>query len=129
MKNRTGQILLIAFVLTLAAYLVMFAACFSQFPISASPLLQFLILYFHAIPMLLIQLLLFRLSKPWRWKLLPFLPMLVVGLAFLRIAEWHILGWILVLWWCAAPAAGCVLAWAAYGLCRLYQKGDIRNAH
>lgn len=129
MKNRTGQILLIAFVLTLAAYLVMFAAFFSQFPISASPLLQFLILYFHAIPMLLIQLLLFRLSKPWRWKLLPFLPMLVVGLAFLRIAEWHILGWILVLWWCAAPAAGCVLAWAAYVLCRLYQKGDIRNAH
>ena len=129
MKNRTGQILLIAFVLTLAAYLVMFAAFFSQFPISASPLLQFLILYFHVIPMLLIQLLLFRLSKPWWWKLLPFLPMLVVGLAFLRIAEWHILGWILVLWWCAAPAAGCVLAWAAYGLCRLYQKGDIRNAH
>ena len=41
MKNRTDQILLIAFVLTLAAYLVMFAACFSQFPISASPLLQF----------------------------------------------------------------------------------------
>lgn len=129
MKNRTGQILLIAFVLTLAAYLVMFAAFFSQFPISASPLLQFLILYFHAIPMLLIQLLLFRLSKPWWWKLLPFLPMFVVGLAFLRIAEWHILGWILVLWWCAAPAAGYVLAWAAYGLCRLYQKGDIRNAH
>ena len=51
MKDRTDQFLLIAFVLTLAAYLVMFAAFFSQFPISASPLLQFLILYFHAIPM------------------------------------------------------------------------------
>lgn len=118
MKDRTDQILLIAFVLTLAAYLVMFVDCFSRFPINASPLLQFLILHFHAIPMFLIQLLLFRLSKPWWRKLLPFLPMLVVGLAFLRIAEWHILGWILVLWWCAAPVIGCVLAWAAYGLGR-----------
>ena len=82
MKDRTDQILLIAFVLTLAAYLVMFVDCFSRFPIDASPLLQFLILHFHAIPMFLIQLLLFRLSKPRWWKLLPFLPMLVVGLAF-----------------------------------------------
>ena len=124
MKNRTNQILLIAFVLTLAAYLVMFADCFSRFPIDASPLLQFLILHFHAIPMFLIQLLLFRLSKPWWWKLLPFLPMLVVGLVFLRIAEWHILGWILVLWWCTAPAVGCALTWAAYGLYRVCQRRD-----
>ena len=127
MKNRTDKILLAAFVLTLAAYLVMFADCFSQFPISASPLLQFLILHFHAIPMFLIQLLLFRLSKPWWWKLVPFLPMLMVGLAFLRIAEWYILAWILVLWWCAAPAVGCALAWAVYGLHRLYKRGDIRG--
>ena len=128
MKDRTNQILLIAFVLTLAAYLVMFVDCFSRFPIDASPLLQFLILHFHAIPMFLIQLLLFRLSKPWWRKLLPFLPMLVVGLAFLRISEWHILGWILVLWWCAAPIAGCTLAWAVYGFGRLYRKGDIHDA-
>ena len=124
MKNRTGQILLIAFVLTLAAYLVMFVDCFSRFPIDASPLLQFLILHFHAIPMFLIQLLLFRLSKPWWWKLLPFLPMFVVGLAFLRIAEWHILGWSLVLWWCAAPIIGCTLAWAAH---KFYKRGDTRG--
>ena len=112
MKDRTNQILLIAYVLTLAAYLVMFVDCFSRFPIDASPLLQFLILHFHAIPMFLIQLLLFR------------LPMLVVGLAFLRIAEWHILGWILVLWWWAAPVIGCTLAWAAH---KFYKRGDTRG--
>ena len=114
MKTRTDKILLIAFVLTLGAYLVMFADCFSQFPINASPLLQFLILYFHSIPMFLIQLLLFRLSRPWWWKLVPFLPMLIVGLAFLRIAEWYILAWILVLWWYASPAVGCILAWIVW---------------
>ena len=114
MKNRTNQVLLAAFLLTLAAYLVMFADCFSQFPINASPLLQFLILYFHSIPMFLIQLLLFRLSRPWWWKLVPFLPMLIVGLAFLRIAEWYILAWILVLWWYASPAVGCILAWIVW---------------
>ena len=56
--------------------------------------------------------------------LFPFLPMLVVGLAFLRIAEWHILGWILVLWWCAAPVIGCTLAWAAH---KFYKRGDARG--
>ena len=48
----------------------------------------------------------------------------VVGLAFLRIAEWHILGWILVLWWCAAPVIGCTLAWAAH---KFYKRGDTRG--
>lgn len=124
MKNRTDKILLIAFVLTLAVYVVIFAACFSELPINPSPLHQVLVLYFHFIPMFLIQLLLCRMSKPWWWKLIPFLPILAAGLVFMSFAEWYILGWILVLWWCAAPVLGCASAWAVY---RFYKRGDTRG--
>lgn len=123
MKNRTNKILLTAFVLTLAVYAVIFADCFSELPIDPTPLHQLLILYFHFIPMFCIQLLLCRLSKPWWQRLIPFLPILAAGLVFMSFAEWYILGWILVLWWCFAPTAGCLLAWAVSFLCkRLAQK-------
>lgn len=114
MKNRTNRILLAVFLLSLAVYVPIFAPCFSELPIDPSPLHQLLILYFHGVPMFCIQLLLCRLSKPWWWKLIPFLPILVAGLVFMSFAEWYILGWILVLWWCAAPAVSCVLAWIVW---------------
>ena len=104
MKTRTNKILLALFLLLLAVYVFLFADCFSQLPINPTPLQQGLVLHLHGIPMFLIQLLLYRLSKPWWWHLVPVLPMLVVGLGFMSFAEWYILGWILVAWWCAAPA-------------------------
>lgn len=79
---------------------------------------QTLVLYFHSVPMFFVQLLLCRLSKRWRWRLVPFLPILVVGLVFMSFAGWHILGWILVLFWSIAPTVGCVLAWAVYKVCK-----------
>ncbi|WP_251316080.1 hypothetical protein [Flintibacter muris] len=128
MKTRTNKILLALFLLLLAVYVFLFADCFSQLPINPTPLQQGLVLHLHGIPMFLIQLLLYRLSKPWWWHLVPVLPMLVVGLGFMSFAEWYILGWILVAWWCAAPAIGCALAWAVYSFWKLYRKGDVRNA-
>ena len=55
MKNRTDKILLIAFVLTLAVYVVIFAACFSELPINPSPLHQVLVLYFHFVQTLVVE--------------------------------------------------------------------------
>lgn len=123
MKNRTNQVLLFLSLISLTIYCVIFASCFSELPISPSPLHQMLILYFHSVPMFFVQLLLCRLSKGWRWRLIPFLPILAAGLVFMYFAEWYILGWILVLWWCVAPTVGCALAWAASFLSkRLVQK-------
>lgn len=118
MKNRTDKILLGMSLVSLAIYIAIFAACFSELPINPTPLHQALVLYFHGIPMFSVQLLLCRLSKSWWWRLIPFLPILAAGLVFMSIAEWYILGWILVLWWCFAPTAGCLLAWAVSFLCK-----------
>lgn len=127
MKNRTDKVLLGIFLVSLAVYIAIFADCFSELPLSLTPLQQALLLYFHFIPMFFLQLLLCRLSKPWWWHLLPFLPLLVTGLVFMVFAEWYILGWVLVLWWCVAPIMGYLLAWAVYGCWKLYRKGGIRN--
>ena len=40
-------------------------------------------------------------------------------LGFFNAADWDVLGWGLLLLLCAAPAAGCALAWAVYGVQRL----------
>ena len=127
MKDRTDKILLAVFLLSLAVYLVNFAVCFSDLPLDAPPWQQMLLLYFHFIPMFCLQLLLCRRAKLlWRLLIPPIL-LLIPGLVFVGIAEWYMLAWILFLFWCAAPAAGCVLAWAVYGCWRFYRKGDIRN--
>lgn len=127
MKKRTDKILLTVFVLTLIVYLLNFVICFSDLPLDAPPKQQFLILYFHSIPMFFLQLLLCRTSK-LHWCLsLPLLLLLIPGLIFVRAAEWYMLAWLLFLFWCAAPATGCALAWAVYGFHQLYKRGDIRG--
>ena len=123
MKNRANQILLFLSLLSLVIYCAIFASCFSELPINPSPLHQRLVLYVHCIPMFFVQLLLCRLSKRWWWRLIPFLPILVVGFVFMHFAEWYILGWILVLWWSVAPTVGCLLAWAVFFLRRARKEG------
>lgn len=123
MKNRTNQILLLLFLVSLAIYGVIFAPCFSVFSINLSPLRQMLVLCFHSVPMFFVQLLLCRLSKRWWWRLIPFLPIIEVGLIFLYFTGWDIPP---VLWWCVAPTAGCLLAWAVsfLGKCSAQKEGD-----
>lgn len=58
MKNRANRFLLAAFLLSLAAYIIIFAACFVDLPIGIPPWHQFLLLYAHSIPMFCLQLLL-----------------------------------------------------------------------
>ncbi len=113
--GKTDNILRALFLLSLAAYLVIFVSAFWDLPLNIPPWHQGLLLYFHAIPMFFLQLLLCRLAKPL-WRLLvPLALLLVPGLVFVGSAGWYLMGWILFLYWCVAPAAGCALAWLVWG--------------
>ena len=74
--------------------------------------------------MFFLQLLLCRLAKP-HWRLFaPLMLLLVPGLVFVGSAGWAVLGWVLFLYWCAAPAAGCILAWIVWGVGKLGRGRD-----
>ena len=124
MKNRTDNILLAVFLLTLTPYAAFFAYCFSELPLSITPPQQALLLYSHSIPMFFLQLLLCRTAK-LRWRLLiPPVLLLIPGLVFVSTAGWHVIAWVLFGFWCIAPAAGCVLGWIVYGLRRKKWNGE-----
>ena len=87
--RRTDQWLLGCFAVTMAVYTAAFAAAFSDLPLNIPPWHQLLLLYFHAFPMFFLQL-------------------------FLSAAGWMVMGWFLLLWWCAAPLLGSALAWLVW---------------
>ena len=136
MKNRTDKILLAVFLLSLSAYAAMaytyITYDFGQFNPShfeiwfARRFLFWMSLGFHAVPAFCLQLLLCWAAA---------IPALVIVGAVLLFAYnfftatgHDTLGWALLMILSIAPAAGCVLAWAAYGCWRLYRKGDIRES-
>lgn len=91
--GKTDKILLTLFLMSLAAYLVIFLSAFWDLPLNIPPWHQGLLLYFHSIPMFLLQLLLCRLAKP-HWRLFaPLMLLLVPGLVFVGSAGWAVLGW------------------------------------
>lgn len=115
-QKPSDKILGILFLLTLIAYLIIFAVCFSELPLNIPPWLQALLLYFHCIPFCLLQLLLCRLVRPL-WRLLVPLALLVIpGFIWLCLCDWMALGWLLWAIWCMAPVAGCLLAWLIWGV-------------
>ena len=90
-----------------------------------------LALTFSAVPVFCLQLLLCRRKRCW----VAAIPAaVIIGAAlwfaygYFTATGWDTLGWGILLVLSIAPAAGCVLAWAAYGCWSLYRKGDIRNA-
>ena len=104
--RRTDQWLLGCFAVTMAVYTAAFTAAFSDLPLNIPPWHQLLLLYFHAFPMFFLQLLLCRRARAvWR---------LLVPLALL--AGWMVMGWFLLLWWCAAPLLGSALAWLVWAV-------------
>ena len=122
--GKTDKILLTLFLMSLAAYLVIFLSAFWDLPLNIPPWHQGLLLYFHSIPMFFLQLLLCRLAKP-HWRLFaPLMLLLVPGLVFVGSAGWAVLGWVLFLYWCAAPAAGCILAWVVWGTGKLGRRRE-----
>ena len=135
MKNRTDRLLLWGAALSALLYGVIFAA-FLQYGGNGSEAPWLVLLFrqlnlwltlgFHAVPFLCLQLLLCRRTRPW----LAALPSGAVAAAALgclygwyTATGWDTLGWFLLLCGCAAPAAGCALAWAVYGLGRLRERG------
>ena len=109
--TRADKALAVLFTATLAVYLVIFGTAFADLPLRIPPWHQLLLLYFHFFPMCFLQLLLCR-QAGVLWRLLVPLALLAVpGAVFLNTAGWMVMGWILFLWWCIAPALGSALGW------------------
>ena len=138
MKNRTDKILLAVFSVTLPLHIFIVLTYLEIIPIVdhwswpdwAHTCYAWLALGFFAVPVFCIQLLLCRRTRRW----VAAIPALViVGAAlwfacgWLTATGWDTLGWGILLLLCIAPAAGCALAWAVYGLHQLYKRGDIRG--
>lgn len=122
MKKRTDFILLTVLLLSLAVYAANIVYGM-EYPFNV-----YLLLGFHAIPAFCLQLLLCRRTRRWVASLsLPLLALAALFFAYKSYIStgWDGLGWLILLGLCIAPAVGCVLAWAAYGLSRLYQKKNI----
>ncbi len=129
MKNRTDKILLAVFLLSLTFYVFVLPRLFESIALDSPAwmytLHPWLSMTFHAIPAFCLQLLLCRRTRRW----IAALPALaVIGTAlwstygFFTSTGWDTLGYGVIMLLCAAPAVGCALAWAAYGLHRLYMQ-------
>ncbi len=123
MNDRGNQILLTAFFITAVLYAFVMLCWVGAVSVTDPDLWMDLGLWFHAVPCFFLQLLICRAAKRPAIRLIPVL--LLLGLAawstlgFFNAADWDGLGWGLLLLLCAAPAAGCALAWAVYGVQRL----------
>ncbi len=125
MKNRTDKILLVVFLLSLAAYAPLLLTYRFAFDSGWDKVRAWLLLTFHAVPAFCLQLLLCRRTRRWI-AALPGLAVIGVALwsafAAFTVIGWEYLGWLILLHLCIAPAAGCALAWAVYGICRLRKR-------
>ena len=134
MKNRVNQILLAACLLTAVLYafflLVWVGAIPRPFydpddPFRFYELWVYLGVGFHVVPCFCLQLLVCRTAERTVTRLIPVF--LLLGIAalfamfFFTATGWDTLGWGILLLLCIAPAVGCALAWAAYGVQRLHQ--------
>ena len=134
MKDRTNRILLRIFVVSLVVYglLLCAYAVFAwaqglRYPLFSLHL--WLVRNFHAVPFFAFQLLLCRRSGAGAKYLAIQLTVLMLGLLLLSfigyqtVRGWDILGFTIALSLSIAPVAGCVLAWAVYGVqCLLGRK-------
>lgn len=134
MKNRTNKILLAIFLLSRLLYGLIVSIYLEIIP-TARPdwlytVFAWLALGFHAVPAFCLQLLLCRtvhrfLAACPALLLLGFV--LCMAYAFLTAIGWDALGYALMLFLSIAPAAGCTLGWAMFGLHQLYKRGDVRG--
>lgn len=131
MKNRTDRILLAVFLLSLALYAALLwetgTGALYPYPTWFHALGPYLLLGFLAVPFFSLQLLLCRgVRRRWPAFLPPALVIaaaLVCALGFFTATGWDALGWLMLLLGCIAPAAGCALAWMAYGVQALRKGG------
>lgn len=127
MKNRTDKILLIGSLASVAIYVIVlyYTRRVNPFYLLDKPGLlavcEWLILYFPAVPVFCLQLLLCRRARRW----VAALPALILAVLALWAAYgasthsgWDAFGYEILLELSAAPAVVCVLAWIMYGWTR-----------
>lgn len=114
MKESTNRVLSRLCWVTAAIYVVIYVAAFWHLPIHVYIWHQGLLFYFHFIPMFLLQLVLCRTRSTPVCILLPLGILAGVGLVWLCLTEWTVMGWALFGYWCIAPVMGCALAWVVY---------------
>lgn len=122
--NKNNRILLALFLLTMVAYVIIFATAFVKLPIDIGPVHQCLLLCFHFVPMFFLELLLCQLTQSL-WRV--FIPaLLLVGpvIAFVVIGEFYMLAWILAGLWCIAPIVGSLLAYLVWHINHRLKKGN-----
>lgn len=130
MEKRVNQILLAATVVTAALYAFVMLCWVGLIPVADPDPWMVLGCYFHAVPCFFLQLLVCRAAKQPLLRLIPvfllagFVAVCVGGLVNTEGLDG--LGWILLLFLCAAPAAGYGLAWAAYGIGWAVRRGQRR---
>lgn len=118
----TNRILFRLLWVTAAVYAVVFVSAFWDLPIDIPVWHQALLIYFHVIPMFLLQLVLCRTrSIPVR-LFLPLGILVGVGLVWLCLTGFHLIAWYLYAYWCMAPVTGCAVAWVVYGAGYLVQR-------
>ncbi len=123
MNDRGNQILLTAFFITAVLYAFVMLCWVGAVSVTDPDLWMDLGLWFHAVPCFFLQLLICRAAKRPAIRLIPVF--LLAGLvavflcALVNAEGLDGLGWILLLLLCIAPAVGCALAWAVYGVQRL----------
>lgn len=134
MKNRTDKILLTVFLLSLPAYALILLTYLEiipvDFPLELFSLRAWLALTFSAVPAFCLQ---FLLCRRTRRRIATIPAVAVIGAAlwfaygFFTATGWDTLGWGILMLLSIAPAVGCALAWAVYGLYRICKRGDIRG--
>lgn len=129
MKNRTNQILLAVTIVTAVLYAFFLVSWLELLPFHLNTPFRYsslgacLGVGFHIVPCFCLQFLLCRAAKGPVPRLIPLFLLVVVAAVFAMFLStatgWDIIWWGLMLVLCAAPAAGCILAWGAYGVQRL----------
>lgn len=121
-EKKIDTLLRILCILTFAAYAGIFVSAFAELPLNISTWHQLLLLYFPFIPMFFLELLLCR-TATLRWRLiLPLIPLVLVGIWFLTLAEFYLLAWILFLVWCIPSLLGCLAAFGIWAIGKRFRR-------
>ena len=134
MKNRADKLLLAVFAVTLSLHFFIVFTYLEIIPLERPYWLYnlhaWLTITFAAVPVFCLQLFLCRRKRRWV-AATPAILILGAGVwfvyGFFTADGWDTLGWGLLMVLSIAPAAGCALAWVAYALWRVYQRGDIHE--
>ena len=119
-QEKTDLFLLACFVVSLGVYVAIFASAFVELPLNIRPWHQWLLLFFHFVPLFFLQLLMCHMPGPAWHRVLPLALFLVPAVLFALCTGGMALGWMLAGLWCLAPLLGCALGWLVWGISRLF---------